>query len=347
MDARPLASRLEGKKISHWKIIEKRIKDKNDSSGCFSSCYIVENENGEKAFLKAFNYYYVFGAPNTNSMDLLKMMSQNFTYERDLLKYCEDSKMKRVVTAIETGEYKEEGEIFPVPYIVFEIAEGSLKTINNLLEPDLSWKLIAFHGALLGLSELHSAKIVHQDIKPSNILIFGKNYSKISDLGSATQFENDSNWNTDNHMGDMRYAPIELIYGYFSSDWNTRRFGADLFMMGGILVYMISGVNYLSLLVSNLPDSIKPHNYEGTYKEIIPYVMQSYYLVMDQIGNDIPIQIRRDLIEILQQLCHPVPEERGNPNGLKVTIPKYSLVRYISIVDRLSKEILWKKYDRK
>ena len=35
--------------------------------------------------------------------------------------------MTRVVTAIDSGEFKEPNETIPVPYLVFEIASGNLK----------------------------------------------------------------------------------------------------------------------------------------------------------------------------------------------------------------------------
>jgi serine/threonine protein kinase len=159
-------------------------------------------------------------------------MTENFTYERDLLQFCSENRMRRVVTAIDSGEYSEPTEILPVPYLVFEIAQGSLKTHAAMSNPELAWKLRAFHGVLVGLSQLHKHKIVHQDVKPSNILIFGESFSKVSDLGSATQLNNESkHWTNPDHCGDYRYAPIELLYGYFSPDWNVRRYGADLFMV--------------------------------------------------------------------------------------------------------------------
>lgn len=166
MDSGPLASRLVGKKLGKWLVINKRKKDQNDSSGFFSTCYDIKDAEGNIGFLKAYNYQYAFGA-RAGSADKLKIMTENFTYERDLLEFCKERKMRRVVTAIDSGEYREETEIIPVPYLVFEIAQGSLKTYNFIKNPDLSWKLLAFHGALVGLSQLHHEKIVHQDIKPS------------------------------------------------------------------------------------------------------------------------------------------------------------------------------------
>lgn len=337
-----LASRLLGKKIGKWNVVEKRKKTEDDDSSYFSTCYTVKDDEGNVAFLKAYNYVYAFGR-TLGSADVLKLMTENFTYERDLLSFCSSNKMRRVVTAIDSGEYQEKGEIIPVPYLIFEIAQGSLKSQNAIENPDLAWKLNAFHGALVGLWQLHKAKIVHQDIKPSNILIFGKNYSKISDLGSATKFDNPSNWAKDEHAGDLRYAPVELLYGYCSPNWDTRRFGADLFMMGGILSFMLTDSNFLGLLLSRLPDNKQPRNFGGTFEDVKPHLLRAYFETIDQIKNEIPEKIRIDLIEVLSELSHPIPEKRGNPKKLQTKHEQYSLERYVSVIDRLAKTIMWIK----
>jgi serine/threonine protein kinase len=338
----PLASRLVGKKIGRWQVIEKRQKTEEDCSGYYSTCYTVTDDEGKIAFLKAYNYIYAFGS-KAGSADALKFMTENFTYERDLLSFCSDHKMRRVVTAIDSGEYIEKGELIPVPYLVFEIAYGSLKTQKIVENPNIAWKLSAFHGVLVGLSQLHSANIVHQDIKPSNILIFGKSYSKISDLGSATQFDNPSNWINVEHVGDRRYAPVELLYEYYSHDWDTRRYGADLFMMGGILSFMLTNSNFLGLMLSKLPENKHPNNFGGSFEEVKPYLLKAYSETLEEIEIEIPGGIRGDLVKVLSELSHPIPEERGNPKKLQIIHRQYSLQRYISIIDRLAKYSMWTK----
>lgn len=150
MNDAPLASRLLGKTVGRWIVIEKRKKVEGDNSGFWSTCYTVKDETGQVAFLKAYNYSYAFLQASA-SADVLRFMTENFTYERDLLQFCREQKMRRVVTAIDSGEYREVGAILPVPYLVFEIAQGSLKTHQAMTNPDLAWKLKAFHGAMVGL----------------------------------------------------------------------------------------------------------------------------------------------------------------------------------------------------
>ncbi len=349
MNDTALASRLEGKTIGKWEILEKRIKTEEDASGKFSSCYKVKNIEGEKTgFFKAFNYQYAFNelGQHQSSADFLKVLTSNFTYERDLLLLCKTHGMKKVVSAIDHGEYREVGELFPVPYLIFEIADGSLKNFKAIKDPDLAWKLGAFHGFLVGLSQLHAKKIVHQDIKPSNILIFGGEISKLSDLGSATQLNNRSPlWDQDGHCGDWHYAPIELLYGYCSPNWDTRRLGADLFMSGGIITYLITDSNFLWLLHENLPEIYRPSNFGGGFEQVKPHLMAAYYKTLNEVALRIPENIRQDLMEVISQLSHPIPEERGIPRTLRTSLSNFSLQRYISIIDRLAKKIELMKYE--
>jgi len=338
-----LASRLEGKIIDRWKILQKRIKTPDDNSGAFSSCYEVQNiEDNSFGFLKAINYQYAFNilAMGKSSTDFLQDLTANYNYEKDLLEFCKEKRMSRVVTAIAHGEYREDGEVFPVPYLIFETATDSLKNIVLNEEINLSWKLGVIHGLLVGVSQLHKEKIVHQDIKPSNILIFGYKISKLSDLGNATKFDSKSPvWDRDDHCGDFTYAPIELLYRYFSPNWDTRRLGADLFMAGGIITYLFTDLNFLALLVANLPDIYRPMIFGGTFEDAKPHLMQAYYKAIEDVKNRIPMPIKIPLIEIIEQLTHPVPELRGIPKGTKFSssLPQYSLDRYISVMDRLNK----------
>lgn len=341
MNEVPLASRLEGKQIEKWKVKKKRIKDNIDKSGAFSTCYTVEDIKGNVAFMKTFNYVYALRAVGA-SADRLKELLDCFLYERDLLNFCREHKMRRVVTAIDYGEYTEPSDSIPVPYLVFELAQGDLHKIRALNNPDLAWKLKAFHGALVGLAQLHKANIAHQDIKPSNILIFGNEISKISDLGSATQKGNESNLDIIN----LLYGPIELHYSYYSSDWNTRRFGADFFMMGGILTYLITDSVFLSLMLSKIDNDFHPTNFGGTYKEALPYVMKAYYETLDEIEHLLKPEIKEDLYLVISELTHPIPEKRGNPQHLSIRRHRqFSLEKYISIIDRISKQISWGKND--
>jgi putative SOS response-associated peptidase YedK len=181
-----LASNLEGKIIGTWEILKKRIKTVDDHSGAFSSCYEVRNtEDNSFGFLKAINYQYAFQIFKTGKSltDFLQDLTANYNYEKDLLEFCKEKRMSRIVTAIAHGEYREKGELFPVPYLIFETATGSLKNIAAKETLDIAWKLGIIHGLLVGLSQLHQEKIAHQNVaceyRPGNNISPGQQIAAV------------------------------------------------------------------------------------------------------------------------------------------------------------------------
>ena len=101
--------------------------------------------------------------------------------------------MDRVVTALEDGGIKVDDGVFgTVNYLIFEPADGDIR--RHLALPqrvEIAWILRSLHHIATGLLQLHSSKVAHQDVKPSNVLVFDRKISKVSDLGSASIKETD------------------------------------------------------------------------------------------------------------------------------------------------------------
>uniref|UniRef100_A0AC34F6H6 Protein kinase domain-containing protein n=1 Tax=Panagrolaimus sp. ES5 TaxID=591445 RepID=A0AC34F6H6_9BILA len=75
-------------------------------------------------------------------------------------------------------------------YMVFEYVERrSLLELptDNPLEEETAWKY--FRDTLKGLEYLHFQKIVHRDIKPTNLLLSETGQVKIADFGVSCEFE--------------------------------------------------------------------------------------------------------------------------------------------------------------
>ena len=115
-------------------------------------------------------------------------------------------------------------------------------------------------------------------------------------------------------------------------------------MMGGLLTYMVTDSNFLALMHQKLPEDQKHNNFGGTFQQAKPFLMKVYHETLEEIKSIIPEEIRSDLLEIIAELSHPVPEERGNPQRLqriRLKHRQFSLHRYISVIDRISKRIMW------
>jgi serine/threonine protein kinase len=332
------ASNLVGHTLGRWSVTEKIKKKEDSTGGCFSSGYIVEDASRRRAFLKAINIEYALkcgGMSNGSTMDLLKEITDNFTYERDLLAFCGSNSMDRVVTALDSGEHWPEGSSIPVPYLVFELSEaGDIRRHTNMANPCLSWRFRVFHGVCAGIRQLHSQGVAHQDLKPSNVLLFGKDFSKIADLGRSTTRQPNAKFSAPGHQGQISYAPIELMYSHHVPDWDVRRRGADLYMLGGVFAFLVANVHWNDVLMRHLPAQYSWRTWSGGFPAALPALRHATYQAADTIAENENKQIRERVRSILLWLCEPDPEKRGHPDNAN-SADRYSLERIISAADHL------------
>jgi serine/threonine protein kinase len=336
-----VASNLVGRKLGKWTVLEKIRKD-GGTGGMFSSCYIVQADDGTQAFLKAMNLEYAIratGGGGGDRMAKLKEMTAEYEQEKLLCTICADERLDRVVAAIDWGSYDEAGAVAFVPYIVFTICkEGDVRRHPKMRDPSLSWRLRVFHGVAVGVMQLHSIEIFHQDLKPSNVLIDTGHQSKIADLGRATtnapgalHAESGCWW------GDTGYLPIEQCYRHFESDSTARRCAADLYMLGGILGFLVSNVEFMSKVLMALPPDYHPAKWRGPYKAAYPAVQSATFQVVDELVQPLHPELKDGIREMLIWLCHPDPLKRGHPENLNQSAGhRYSLERIVSHADRIA-----------
>lgn len=87
----------------------------------------------------------------------------------------------------------------------------------------------------LGLHEMHQLKIIHRDIKASNIMITNHNQVKIIDLGIALHDEANRVTQTDSIIGSVQYLAPELLE---KEDANIQ---TDIYALGILLYEMLIG----------------------------------------------------------------------------------------------------------
>lgn len=109
-------------------------------------------------------------------------------------------------------------------------------TLSDFLESELSRDIDViqhlFTGIVYGVSEMHSVKYAHCDLKPSNIFIDSKMKPIIGDFGYVrpaltTEFQ---------FLGTLRYMPIEFFTSALSTmttEYDYRM--ADVWSLGVLL----------------------------------------------------------------------------------------------------------------
>jgi eukaryotic-like serine/threonine-protein kinase len=341
----PPAHRLIGFELEGgWKVISKSTDITSDSWSSVN--YTVQNENGDFAFLKAFDYTRITSEKD-NPMKQLEINAISYNFECWVLNECQSHRMKRIVRVLERGHVNID-ETLPfgigrVEYLIFEWAKyRDLRTQYEYLRyVDLGWGLRCLHNVGLAIRELHTHNISHQDIKESNILIFGKTTAKLGDLGSAVARNRTGPRDDLPVSGDKRYAPPELLYHYRHPDWDIHRFGGDLYQFGSAITVLFTGVQMTTLLRQELDASMHPGVWSGTFDEVLPFLLEAFTRVIVSLREPeaIPKDLQADVIPMIQELCHPNPMERGHPHNRKGHRQRHSLEQYVSRLENLARRL--------
>jgi eukaryotic-like serine/threonine-protein kinase len=310
------------------------------TGGNFSQHYIVTKADGTRAFLKALDFFPAFGGSDF-TVDVQRAASF-FNYEREMLNICKNRRMDKIVRSLASGEvFVDSSPLGRVAYLIFEAADCDVRA--HLDRPprsnELAWKLRSLHNVSVGLKQLHTADIAHQDLKPSNVLIFEAlkttENSKIGDLGSVSRAGFYSPFDELNWPGDPNYAPPEVRYSFIQADFFRRRVGSDLYLLGSLVSFLFARTTAIGALLHELDNPFWPGVWGGTYAEVLPYLRHAFIQASSDFEFALPIPLRSELVPIYQQLCEPDPTKRGFPGQ---PINKISLERYISAFDRMARK---------
>lgn len=336
------ANNLLGKTLnSGWKVIKKVEKETYQTGRFFSVCYEVEKDN-EICFLKAFDFnkFFQIAEPNKKIVDVMADMLNAYRYEKQLSDFCRNKHVTKVFFVRDAGEENVEGyTISVVPYLIFDLAEGDVRKNLHFSEKlDNTWRLKSLHDIAVGLKQLHYIEVSHQDLKPSNILIF-KGESKIGDLGRSICKSISSPYEKTPFTGDFNYAPPEIMYGYYLENWYDRVFSTDCYLLGSMVVFYFTGISMTAMISKHIPYDFRYDVWQGSFEDIIPYILNAFSKTLNEFENSINDDyLKRELRWIVERLCYPIPEERGHPKNIIMMGSSYNLERFISKFDFLHKK---------
>ncbi|EHM7983045.1 protein kinase domain-containing protein [Elizabethkingia anophelis] len=335
---------------NEW-IVTKKLEPRDGATGgFFSVCYIVERGN-DQAFLKALNFNAFFQMfPGRGIVRVLQEQTSAFEFEKSLLLKCKNNKLTKVSMIIDEGEEVVDGFTIPnVPYLIFEIAEGDIRSnIKFSNNADLAWKAKSLHDVAVALDQLHSVDIAHQDLKPSNVLLYdSSNISKIGDLGrslcSTIQAPHDDG---SSFTGQMNYSPPEFLYGYIQPNWLLRVNSTDMYLFGSLVTYYFLGVNMTALISRHLDIRFRWTHFQGTFDEVKNYLIEAYSKCIDEISVGLGgKEFANDLIDIIKYCCYPIPEKRGHKKNVREIGGQFSYRRVISKLDLIKRKAELKVYN--
>jgi tetratricopeptide (TPR) repeat protein/tRNA A-37 threonylcarbamoyl transferase component Bud32 len=184
------------------------------------------------------------------------------------------------------------------PYIVLEY-------IDRLREPTLNWKstVSVMHQVAQALEYAHGMGVIHRDIKPTNILIYGLPDNprvKISDFGIAMEIiDPNSSQNLSDMSGSCHYISPELIDGRDISP------STDLYGLGLVSYELLVGRKafdgdspsqvFGSILID---EPVKPSSFDGA----IPAFLDKIILRLLRKNPDERYQNAKELASDLEGL---------------------------------------------
>ena len=329
------AQKLTGLQLPNdWTVASMINKKPNTTGGHFSIGYLVKHKNGREAFLKAIDFSRAFAASDVSRE--LQDLTATYNFERDLLNKCRDKNLDRVVRAIEDGTVTIDS--LPVPYLIFELANGDIRTHMDVSgKLDLAWTLRMLHQVAVGVKQLHGIGIAHQDLKPSNVLVFDESLiSKLADLGRSAHLDYKPPQNDYIFAGAYGYAPPELLYQFTHPDFRQRRFGCDTFLLGNIVLFALTRETMTAVLMSHLAPEHKPVAWSGTYEDVLPYLQSAFNNALSAIEFDLPVAVRNEILIMLRHLCEPDLSKRGHPRNHSKDGNNFSLERFVSKLNLLA-----------
>ena len=216
----------------------------------------------ESAFIGEGGFGRVFKAKRNDGKEVAIKIPKNFDRKSEKIFITEVSNWINLdhPNIVKLFDFK----ILPIPYIEMEYCEGALK---HDLKP-LNESIRVIYETAQGLNYAHHKKIIHGDIKVSNIMILNNVY-KISDWGLSKLKTQDSI--TLSGATPQYAAPEQISREFGRADERT-----DIYQLGMVFYELITGnlpfkgeisEVYSSILTNDpvLPSKITPEAYEIEY----------------------------------------------------------------------------------
>lgn len=315
-------SQLLGKTLnSGWTLVEQFVPAKHSTGGNFGVGYKATRGN-EIAFVKAVDFMAAVSAPDP--MMALQSLVSEATFEKDVLAFCADQKMSRVLKFL-GHEYFNPGNPAEmhtrVSCLIMELGSDDLRgMVHKATVRTFTWTLQIMRDVAQALAQLHKGGIAHQDIKPSNVIsVNGTTHIpasqvKVGDLGRVVRRDQPGPFNAMPWPGDGRYAPPERWYGYVPANWTDAREASDAYMLGSLLLFLCTGTSLQMLAIQNIPEPFRPGKWRGAFDQDLLAVLQDAQdkVLANHLMPNVPAPFQDEVMALAKALTNPNPLDRGD-----------------------------------
>ena len=172
-----------------------------------------------------------------------------------------------ILKLIETGESG--GEAF---FIAEYCSNGDLSNQELFIGKSLLEKLKLFREICDAVRCVHKAKLIHRDIKHTNVLVREDNSIALGDFGLCLDIDDlrERSTRTTERVGSWGYIAPELEEGRIADP----EFAVDCFSLGKLLFYLLSGKVLAHTNYNGLPHDLRSPDsdpyLEFVYTELFP-----------------------------------------------------------------------------
>ena len=340
---RSAAYHLEGLALEDgWSVLARDEATGDHTGGAYSVGYVVaQSPSGLMGYLKAFDYSEAL--EDVDPARALERLTAIYNAERELLELCGSRSLRRIVRALAAGNVRVDG-FSPnvVSFLILELADSDSRDLRERTDPAEHMPILRLaHNAAVSISQLHSIGATHQDIKPSNFLVWmtprGPD-GKLGDLGCAHMPGRPSPFDGQVVAGDCSYASPEQLYnGQDILPTGDRRFAADMYMLGNLAMFLFTGVSHSGLLHVTLDRSLHWKNFGGSIDEVMPALVDAHGIVLGKLEPALHSDIRAEVVKLIDEMCYPDPRHRGDRVARKLGHNPFAFNRYVTRLDLLYK----------
>ncbi|XP_065095980.1 uncharacterized protein [Paramisgurnus dabryanus] len=219
----------------------------------------------------------------------MKKVPVRFISDKDLERECEvynKARHPNVVRLLGKPKVEDYKWLIPMEFIFGEDLETTIfESANSKIQLTPAVKATIIIGMCDGLHHLHSKNIIHQDLKPDNIMVEHQTHrAVIIDLGLA-KFSKDG-LNSAMNLGNEAYSAPEILQG-----GEVRDKRSDVWAMGKIIAELCAGTRLKTqyLCASRIQETLKTDQAYCTPVSKMVETNPVYRVTMDDILPDIKV----------------------------------------------------------
>lgn len=176
-------------------------------------------------------------------------------------------------------------------------------------------------GVCAGVTSIHSAGMLHRDLKPGNIMILNGT-PKIADFGSVIALEDGAQDVVASRHSILWRPPESFESDRYSKKGDVYQIGIALYqLLGGALEY--DGMSYLNAKDRKELDSIEDPVDQSIFVDLVIRRLAERGKLLDM--NSLPGWIDTKSRKTIKSICHPDPSKR--PNSLADVAALLTLMR--------------------